>query len=400
MNYSHYPKIYRAPLWQRLLMTGFGIFFCFLSAMLLTTGFDGAQPLIPFGLVFLFVGLLLPITVLSTKLVLYENKIEQASLFSRRELSRHEIEGYRRRIVKNATMIDLLPHRQEQKKITVSRQHADDAQFIEWLSGLCNLDEIDELAAAKEIEQDASLGATPEERSARIKSWRKMLNAVTYGYFACIILLFFLPVPKRILIICLVAGPLICIGLLAYSRHFTIIELDKVSLLRKLNLQPLLMFSSIAFYPVLLGIRPGLATFPLHWQKPLVLAFVGGILMTLLVINFSRGAKLTWAGIFAILPPLVVYAGGLSVLLNAELDHKESSSYHLTVVGKHMTTGKGAANYLDVSSSDAEYRGETSFKVSRELYNSTHQGDSICAKIHPGAFSMPWENLVPCESNQ
>jgi len=135
-----------------------------------------------------------------------------------------------------------------------------------------------------------------------------MLNVATYGYFAVVILLFFLSVPKHILIICLAAGPLICIGLLAYSRHFTIIELDKVSLLRKLNLQPLLMFSSVAFYPVLLGVRPGLASFPLHWQKPLVLALAGGILLTLLVINFSRGAKLTWAGIFAILPPLVVYA--------------------------------------------------------------------------------------------
>ncbi|MFZ6862628.1 hypothetical protein ACO0K7_08340 [Undibacterium sp. Ji67W] len=399
MNYFLYPKIYRAPLWQRLLITCFGIFFCFLSAMLLTTAFGGAEPLIPFGLFFLLLGLLLPIFVLSTKLVLYEDKIEQANLFSSRALYRHEILGYRRRIVKNATMIDLLPHRPEQKKITVSRLYVDDAQFIEWLNGLCNLDEIDELAAAKEIEQDVSLGATPEERSARIKSWRKMLNVATYGYFAVVILLFFLPVPKHILIICLMADPLICIGLLAYSRYFTIIEVDKASLLRKLNLQPLLMFSSVAFYPVLLGVRPGLASFPLHWQKPLVLALTGGILLTLLVINFSRGAKITLAGIFAILPPLVVYAGGVSVLLNAELDHKESASYRLTVIGKYMTTGKGAANYLDVSSSDAEYRGDTSFKVSRELYNSMQQGDHICAKIHPGAFSMAWENVVPCESN-
>jgi len=54
--------------------------------------------------------------VLSTKLVLYEDKIEQTNLFGSRELYQHEIKGYRRRIVKNATMIDLLPHRPEQKR--------------------------------------------------------------------------------------------------------------------------------------------------------------------------------------------------------------------------------------------------------------------------------------------
>ena len=397
MNLFSYPKIYRAPTWQRLLIICFGILFCFVSAVMLTIVKNGAMALLPFGLVFLVIGLLVPMITLTTKLVLYQDKIEQSSLFGSRELYRHDIEGYRRRIVKNATMIDLVPNRTELKKITVTRQHADDAQFVDWISKIRNLDEIDEIAATKEIEQDVSLGATPEERSAKIKSWRKMLNVATYTYFALTIVLFFVPVHKSVLIIGLLSGPWICIALLANSRHFTIIELDKLSLLRKLNLQPLLMFSSVSFYMLLLGVRPGMAMFPIHWQKPLVLALIGGFLMTLLTISLSRGAKLTWTGIFAILPPLVVYAGGAGVLLNAELDHKESSSYHLTVVGKHLTTGKGAANYLDVIIPDGDYRGDTTFKVSREVYNNTNAGDQVCAKIHPGAFLMPWENLVPCQ---
>ena len=397
MNFPSYPIVFRTPVWQRLVIICVGIFLCFVGAVMLTLlRHDGGVGLIV-GLAILILGVVLPLLSITSRLELYHDRIAQSSAFGQRELYRHDIDGYRRRIVKNATMIDVMPLHQSQKKITVSKPFSTDPQFISWLMDLRNLDEIDERLAQQEIAHDVDLGATPEERMLTLKNWRRTLNVVGYGFIALSIGMFFLPVPSSVLILFLLSGPWLCIGLLAKSRHFTLIELDKVNLLRKLNLQPLMMFSSVSFYMLLLGIRPGLATFPLHWQKPLIMGLTGGLSMLFLVICLSRGAKLTWTGIFGIFPSLVIYAGGAVILLNTTLDHHEATRYELVVVGKHMTTGKGAANYLDVRSRDETYRGDTSFKVSRSAYDATPIGNSVCASIHPGAFYMPWENLVPCD---
>ena len=400
MNLFSYPKLYRAPLFLQLLVVSIGIVACFGSAVLISLANNGAVELLPFGLLFLVIGVLLPIIVLTSKLVLFEDKIKQSNLFTSRELSLHELQGYRRRVVKNATMIDLLPLRPEQKKITVTRQFAEDAQFVNWLQSIPNLDQIDELVVAQEIESDPSLGATPAERSARIKRWRRRLTIAIYVYLAMSIGIFFTPIQRSIVVAYLLSGPWICIGLLAYSKHFTLIELDKASLLKKLNLQPLLMFSAASFCVLLIGIRPGILVFPIDWQKPLLMALMGSFLMTLLVLRLSRGAKLTWTGLFAIVPPFVVYVGGALILINTEFDARASMTYRLTVVGKHLTTGRPVVNYLEVSSPRADYRGESAFKVSAEMYGKTHIGEHVCASIHPGALSMPWGNLVPCSIEQ
>jgi len=351
------------------------------------------------GSLLLLAGVLVPLFVITSKLVLYQDRIEQSSAFGQRELYRRDIDGFRKRVVKNSTLIDLIARHSAQKKMTVIKRYAEDPQFVVWLSDIRNLDEIDELAAKKVIEQDIELGATPEERTETLKKWRRILNIAGYSYIAASVGLFFLPVKPFWLTVFLLSGPWICVALLAKSRHFTLIELDKVSLLRKLNLQPLMIFSSVSFYMVLLGIRPEIATFPLHWQKPFVLALLGGLLMLVVVISFSRGAKLTWVGVFGVLPSLIVYAGGSSILLNTELDHKDAASYRLVVVNKYMTTGKGAANYLVVGTTDETYRGDTSFKVARSIYDTTPKGAIVCVTIHPGALYMPWESLVACDAH-
>lgn len=396
-NIADYPKSYRPSVASRILFAVLGIIFCLLATMVVMGAGKVNTPIIFLSGLTVVMGILIPAISLTAKVTLYPDRIEQSGLFGSNELRRQDIQGYRSRKVKSTTYIDLVPANDQSKKISVTNAYAKDGTFSAWLKDLRNLDEEDQKSVDLEIAQDESLGATPEERKARVASLRKTANFITYACMAVVIAISIYPHPAWLAAAILFLAPWLAIAMVAWSgNNFTIVELDRTTLLRKGGLFQLLIFPIIGFYMIFINPNNGMPRFPLDWQQLLLPSIIGGIAMVAIVLMVSRGAKLKPAILLAILPSLIIYSGGSLVMANDLLDHMDARKYTLAVISKHRTTGKGAASYFGVTSSDNLYDGDTSIKVSNDIYNQTKLGDTICAQIHPGALGMKWETVDRC----
>jgi hypothetical protein len=396
-NITDYPKSYRPSVASRILFVVLGIILFLIAALMVMSAGKVNNPVIFASGLMVVMGILLPVISLTAKVTLYPDRIEQSGLFGSNELRRQEIQGYRSRKVKSTTYIDLLPANDQLKKISVTNTYAKDGAFSAWLRDLRNLDEEDQRTVDLEIAKDESLGATPEERRARVASLRKTGNFITYACLAMVIAISIYPHPAWLAAAILILAPWLAIAMVTWSgNNFTIVELDKTTLLRKGSLFQLLIFPIFGFYMIFINPNNGMPRFPLDWQQLLLPSIIGGIAMVAIVLMVSRGAKLKPAILLAILPSLIVYSGGTFVMANGLFDHADARKYTLAVISKHRTTGKGAASYFGVTSRDNLYDGDKLIKVPNNIYNQMKIGDTICAQIHPGALGMKWESVDGC----
>lgn len=83
------------------------------------------------------------------------------------------------------------------------------------------------------------------------------------------------------------------------------------------------------------------------------------------------------------------YPASTICLANKLFDQRAVRQHVLPLLGKHQTTGKGAANLLNIP---AWIPGGDIIeaRVPLQLYDSTKVGDNICLTLHPGAFGLRW----------
>ena len=400
-NSVEYPKVYRPSVVSRIFSAVLGIFLCFIAIILLYLPSKGNANIGPFVMagIIALTGVFLAISSWASKVTLYQDRIEQSVMFTRKVLPRIGILGYRIRVVKNSKLLELVPANSQFKAMTMTKSYADDPLFKTWLQGLSNLDEEDQKAVDQEIINDVSLGTTPEERLAKVASLRRITTFLSFGIIPVVIGLSIFPNPLWLAVAIPILCPWIAIALVVlWGENFTIISLDKKTMLRKGNLLTLISTPSMAFIIILLNPRGGMPNFPLNWHPLLIPSIVGGLLMVGVILLVSQGEKTKLPTLIGVLLfPMTVYAGGTLFLANGLLDHKPPSSYTLIVMNKHYTTGKGAADYLDVMSSDDRYDGNTTIKVDSSLYSTTDINGTVCAQIHPGALGMKWETVGHCQ---
>ena len=399
-NLIDYPKTYRPSLALRLFLVIVAIAFCGVAVLLVASSKGNQSAYLPSAFL-VGTGVLMAAVVLAAKVTLYQDYVIQSSLFATIKLYRQDIRGYRSRAVKNATYVDLLPVNDQLKKISVAQAYIKDPVFGVWLQKIPNLDEEVQRAVYLEIEQDESLGRTPEERRAKVQLLRKVGNYVTYGYMAAAVGIGIYPHPLWLAVLIPIIGPWIAIGMVSVSgRNFTMLDTDKAVLLRKGNLIQLLVFPALSFYLMFKIEGNGVPSLPMDWQTLLIVSVIGGLAMGALVWSVSSGAKMAMPKMLGMLIPLAGYVGGAVTMANGIFDHMEAKSYTLIVLKKYRTTGKGAANYLTVSSPDPSYRGATSIRVPYNIYNASSVNSVVCAQIHPGALGLQWESIGLCGPNE
>lgn len=397
VNSNSFPKIYRPSAALRILLFTVGAAFCSLSYVLITVPRAGLFIYL-LGMLIAGLGIIFVVLPMASKVTLFHDRIVQSSIFAKKELWRREIQGYRSRIVNRATFVDLIPSNDHRKKITVTEADAKDALFSAWLKGLRNLDEEDQQAVDQEIAHDESLGATPEQRKARVESIRRSATFLTYGYLAAVIFFGVYPHPLWLAVSTPLVGPWIAITMvLVSSKNFTILETGKAVALRKGNLFQLLILPMFFYYAMFSSTANGLPNFPLDWHPLILPSAVGGLTILGIVWLLSRGTNVRPLMLAAATVPLFIYVAGSMVLLNGVLDHAAPQNHSLVVINKHQTTGKGAANFLQVRSDDASYDGDSTIRVSYNIYRAVAVNDRVCAHIHPGALGMRWEDVDLCQ---
>ncbi len=396
MNIDSYPKIYRPN----------SVILCCLGLLLILPGFTVFSRYITDPSIYLIlaglagVGIFLILGAFKYKTLLYRDRITQTGVFSSKELRRDDIRAYRQRTFKGAPFLDLLPADSRLKTITVTRTALNDPAFTAWLRGLEDLDAAETKAVDLALAQDDHLSGTLEDRKAQVKELLKAPNYFAYGYGAALALVVFYPHPAWLQVAVPMMGPWMAIALMATRRRdYTILGTGAI-LFRKGSLVPLFMLSVFFIYLVFKLEADGGPRLPLDWQRLITPSLIGATLITAIAWVVSRGEKINHFTLLKIFFPMLVYSGGSLALINSVLDHNKASIFTLTVKGKHQTSGKGAANYLDVFSNDHGYDGDTTIRTSAGVYRAATIDDTICAAIHPGALGMRWESVTTCPIGQ
>src|SRR5581483_2775321 len=115
------------------------------------------------------------------RLVIDGNRIEVRGAFTTKAADRGDIEGFRTISTRNGSYTQLvLKH--GMGTISVPRSFDTDEAYRMWMRQIPDLDQINRRQILDEIEHEAELGATPEERLAALataKTWGLFLSIVT-----------------------------------------------------------------------------------------------------------------------------------------------------------------------------------------------------------------------------
>ncbi|HAT31046.1 MAG TPA: hypothetical protein DCW29_09415 [Janthinobacterium sp.] len=301
------------------------------------------------------------------------------------------------RKVKNAVYFDLFPRDGQLRKISVAQAIFTDAVFSAWMRDIPDLRALDQQSVDLAIARDASLGATPEKRKEKVRRLHRAAKYMNVGSVAAAVVMGLYPHPIHLVMTMTLIAPWIAIGMAYRSQgNFTIAETEQTVLLRKASLLQLILLPALPISLVFTNAGVGMPHFPLKWGQPLFPAIMGGLIMTWLIWQTARGAPIKSSVLLLIFSAMSIYAGGLLAMLNSVFDHHGGSDYTLTVLGKHRTSGRGAADCFTVASTDPSYDGQTSIRAPREIYDATEVNATICAHIHPGIFGWRWESIDSC----
>lgn len=387
---SNYPRTYASSVWWKVSMSIGGGILCVggLAGLLyFGTGHEvrdttGLFILVGMSLFLAILGAVSAISIVRAKVVLTEIEIEQRGGLKVEKLRRDSISGYRMRNAQGVNFIELIPNLTGMKKMKVTLLFKPDDYFKSWFDGIENLDQSEYNKSITEIKQDASLGATPEDRLSRLGRANKIGRFLQFGSFACLLWVMFYPHPYLLSLAVIALLPWIAMMLSwKYSGLFTIEDATKKS--AKSDLTGLLIMPGFA-----LGLRALYDTNLIDFHQIIIPSIVGTFLMVFFVIKVAPVLR-HQLGKLAILTILLIsYPGGLIPLANAIADYSHPENFKVSILGKRHTTGKGATPYFRVSSWGGEILGDGEVRTSWGLYRNHVIGDFVCISLYSGALGL------------
>jgi hypothetical protein len=236
-----------------------------------------------------------------------------------------------------------------------------------------------------EIRSNPDLGATDEERLAKLQMARGLVTGLNFAAVACLLSVSFLPVPWRpvcawallllpwIAVVALHNCPVIRFFAASKRRRSAYPDLSAPIILSPVGL---VVANSQLGHLVLL--KPALAAAVLPGVL-VALAFVG-------LVPFIRQNRWLW---LAFLIYGCIYSAAALVYVDKALDRSPAEHHWSLVVGKHLSAGKSRTCYFELEPWLGHVaRAEVS--VPRRLYNSKDLGDSVDVISHSGAIGLPW----------
>jgi hypothetical protein len=92
----------------------------------------------------------------------------------------------------------------------------------------------------------------------------------------------------------------------------------------------------------------------------------------------------------------IMYGYGLAVVADTLPDRSKSTSYTVTITGKHATSGSRTTTYYLNLEPWGPIEKPNVVTVSRDFYRDAAPGDGVCLDLHAGALRVPWYKLVSC----
>jgi hypothetical protein len=220
------------------------------------------------------------------------------------------------------------------------------------------------------------------------KTSRRIASVVQYVTYVCVALGFLYPHPYGLVIPLLAAIPFVAVALAVMDRDAYTLEGRGDD--ERGHLTPAVILPGFA-----LLYRAAADQEILDWRP--MLWFAG-------IVSIGWAALLDWAAPelrgrkWSFLSMAVVmgaYGYGASALVDFRLDRSEPTVFATTVLGKHSTSGRSRTHYLDVAPWGPR-TGHDDVEVTRDFYDRTREGDTVCVYLWPGALGARWFETRDC----
>jgi hypothetical protein len=379
---------------SRIFLLPLGILFVilalFFGTMVHVSGANDAMPALVVAL-FAGFGIYMLAQLTRARLVIDGTRIEVRSAFTTKSADRSEIEGFRTISTRNGSYTQLVL-KSSMGTINVPNSFDTDEAYRLWFRPIPDLDQISRRQILDEIEQNAELGATPEERLSALataKTWGVFLSIVA-GVAAAAMA--FAPEEFRLVPACvLVLLPIAAVLLLTRSPLLYAVFKPKAD--PRADLVFILILSGFG-----LMVNAGRAHFvsfkPLLYLIVPVCAVYLGALM-----SATRKGALRPGTWIALLFFAGMYSVGLGVALDTLGDRGQAQTYAAQVMGKHVSQGRSTSYSLTLSAW-GPFDSTNRMGVSAETYSTVDIGGLICLSLHPGNLHIPWYQTTDCHGLQ
>jgi len=127
----------------------------------------------------------------------------------------------------------------------------------------------------------------------------------------------------------------------------------------------------------------------LFWILLLVLPNIFYIPFILLTQEYKKKKLVAFGFLFLV----VIFTFGSLEMINADYDFSQPQEYTVTVVDKHLSSGRSKVCYITVSPW-GDNTSKTDIEVDKDSYKSAVVGDTATVVQFQGALKMPWYALV------
>ncbi len=380
---------FRMKAWYRSVLLIFGAFAVsggIVMGFLASKTSPNSLPLVMTA-IFLFFGVYLLALATRSRVIIDGNRIEIRGAFTDHYADMNEIEGYRTISSRNGkyTQFYLTGGR---RPVTLSVHFDKDEAFDAWIQKVPDLDKRDRDKILEKISQQEELGSTPQERLAALA------QAKTYSIFA--------------LVIALAAAVAASYGIPALYLPFSIaLALVPIALAFLIHRAPLLytvfkqkddpraeLLYALIVSSFGLLVRARGVHFVSLQSVGVVIALLTVAYIAAFYHSFFESSSPTRT-FFALLLFGMLSSYGAVVVGDAVGDESTPTRYVVHVVGKHYTTGRSRAYYLELEPWGPVAQ-SNNLGVSQSIYDKASPGDQICLELHPGRLKAAWYTQVSC----
>lgn len=181
----------------------------------------------------------------------------------------------------------------------------------------------------------------------------------------------------------------IALPILAVYRYIRYNETIRLSGEMKNDLSPT---ASTLLIPSTMFVMWGLfnhAYSKLFWILLLAISNIFYIPFILLTQEYKKKKPVALGFLFLV----VLFTFGSLEMINTDYDFNQPQEYAVTVVDKHLSSGRSKVCYITVSPW-GDYTSEMDIEVDKDSYKSAVVGDTATVVQFQGALKMPWHALV------
>ncbi len=302
--------------------------------------------------------------------------------WARQELRIEDIAGYRILPTQYVHTLLLVPARKGLRRISTALCYERRDEMLAWFAEhVVNLDEQEMIDEIVDIATDPHLGATEEERMARLARAKRCTGVLNVIGAGATMWAFFYPHPYEAAIWTLIVLPVLALATVVFFRG--LVRLDGKPKSAYPNVE-----AAMVTPPVMLFLRAFLDWQLLSWSGTWPTVAALSVVALGVLLGCAKDARRKWALVGAIMcAPL--YAFGAVVFLNCRYDSSSPVVHRCQVVDRHISSGKNVSYHLELAPFvDGASKREIS--VPRQVYDRVAAGDMVRVGVFQGRLGIPW----------